>query len=797
MARCSTCHLFTIREDPVTIFLPDLFPSAESGCAYCMLLITAIETIRPGWILQRLFLGGRFEGVKFAEYQLRKAIRFCGSGKPVILPTPWPWTSHRSLDFYLKEANASIVILSIAAKGCPDLRITLKADYSPVQVPLADFNMGSGIPKYELSYGPSHKHPRELAITSNLQEQTAESASDQLLLTENAMSSALGPTNDIAAKGAERRSTFELCYYQEDPLYERVKSSKIRHSLSVVENTNSPAAFERATAWLNNCVKYHDGCKAPVPEFFPSRLIDVGPLDGKVKPFLCNPKEPVSYAALSYCWGQDLEGILSTTLQNLTAHYESIHAESLPRSIFDALLFCRDDDQDWQQESGQMRHIYSNAYVTLAADHAASCQLGFLGKQSLGMHESQVELRASFSKEQTQEFPILKHSQRFLIRLMEGTMASFPPSEGRDGTSQEDTSWLHSKTRLATQSKEGPRSELPLHKRGWTLQEDILSMRTLSFTGKEMIWRCNQSLLCECNHEVYKPQDITKGNDFTKLKCTLARRLLFYPPGSREMARTWKEIVQQYSRRTLTRKTDKLSAISGVAQLIEDAIFILNWPLNTYIAGIWQNDLAFSLTWRRSDGSDFPRRPLVYRAPTWSWASIDGPIEYDNYEKYNYHVESHLMVVEGFSKPQSTSDPTGAVENAYIIVTGLMVPVEVIIPESYSAFFQAVRKKTVTQVPQVLIRKGQGNQTPATAKFRTPGRGYIRGKGRFVGIFSDVPFLQPLYPTRFLQEFSRDEEMEITLPKDDPRNKCYLGDCFAQSHGTRTNGHMKTRHPGS
>lgn len=62
----------------------------------------------------------------------------------------------------------------------------------------------------------------------------------------------------------------------------------------------------------------------------------------------------------------------------------------------------------------------------------------------------------------------------------------------------------------------------------------------------------------------------------------------------------------------------------------------IEWPAfvsdDTYLAGIWKADLISQLQWRRETPGT---RPAAYRAPTWSWASMDSAtIGYDNKERY-------------------------------------------------------------------------------------------------------------------------------------------------------------------
>ena len=67
----------------------------------------------------------------------------------------------------------------------------------------------------------------------------------------------------------------------------------------------------------------------------------------------------------------------------------------------------------------------------------------------------------------------------------------------------------------------------------------------------------------------------------------------------------------------LTMSRDKLVAISGLARAPASPL------LGQSFAGLWRNEMEFQLCWYQGIAS--PSRPDVYKAPSWSWASIDEP----------------------------------------------------------------------------------------------------------------------------------------------------------------------------
>lgn len=69
----------------------------------------------------------------------------------------------------------------------------------------------------------------------------------------------------------------------------------------------------------------------------------------------------------------------------------------------------------------------------------------------------------------------------------------------------------------------------------------------------------------------------------------------------------------------MTVSTDKLVACSAIA-----AQFHCLLP-SEYIAGLWRDTLLTELIWYKREGTEAPR-PTEYRAPSWSWASVDGGV---------------------------------------------------------------------------------------------------------------------------------------------------------------------------
>jgi hypothetical protein len=98
----------------------------------------------------------------------------------------------------------------------------------------------------------------------------------------------------------------------------------------------------------------------------------------------------------------------------------------------------------------------------------------------------------------------------------------------------------------------------------------------------------------------------------------------------------------------LTDLDDVLPALGGVAHRFKQSV-----NPGRYLAGLWEKELAMCLLWQVYSHPDAnplrmyvdTRRPATYRAPTWSWASIDFDPAYRSavsyYEVLNYGYEIH------------------------------------------------------------------------------------------------------------------------------------------------------------
>ena len=171
------------------------------------------------------------------------------------------------------------------------------------------------------------------------------------------------------------------------------------------------------------------------------------------------------------------------------------------------------------------------------------------------------------------------------------------------------------------------------------MQEQLLAQRTLTFTTHTMMWRCHAGTK-NFGDSLYFPHDLGSGYNDNDEKYSLNLHSLILSEEDALLHKDkalscWLRIVTAYSLRVASLESDKLNALAGIAS--HPSFSRALGP--GYYAGLWQYELARQLTWRTStrhrtlpeDESFTFYRPVRYRAPSWSWASLEGGIIHFNF----------------------------------------------------------------------------------------------------------------------------------------------------------------------
>ncbi|UKZ82424.1 hypothetical protein TrVFT333_010213 [Trichoderma virens FT-333] len=95
----------------------------------------------------------------------------------------------------------------------------------------------------------------------------------------------------------------------------------------------------------------------------------------------------------------------------------------------------------------------------------------------------------------------------------------------------------------------------------------------------------------------------------------------------------WARLVQAYCGMSFTKTEDRAAAFSGIISLLRP-------HLGDYLAGLWKIFLPFELLWVAVKPSN---RHKALKVPSWSWMSIDGPVDYS---RCGHSVQHDQILVE-------------------------------------------------------------------------------------------------------------------------------------------------------
>jgi hypothetical protein len=160
----------------------------------------------------------------------------------------------------------------------------------------------------------------------------------------------------------------------------------------------------------------------------------------------------------------------------------------------------------------------------------------------------------------------------------------------------------------------------------------------------------------------------------------------------------WQLVVYEFTGRKLTVDTDRLPALSGIA----DAICQVT--SKEYRFGIWLDEIVRGLLWHSNDYKarvSTSRRLREGYAPTWSWASVTGRI-------YHHPEEDHVnfyprLTVQGTTTPCFSSPNPYGPGTGVITVSGSLIPIYIhptTAPDGSPRLFVAGDKPQSTDPPR-------------------------------------------------------------------------------------------------
>ncbi|KAI1409265.1 HET-domain-containing protein [Hypoxylon sp. FL1857] len=394
------------------------------------------------------------------------------------------------------------------------------------------------------------------------------------------------------------------------------------------------AALAMVNKWVRTCHEAHPDCPRPNKEFMPTRLIEVGSEEADKVRLISTPGlklEDRRYIALSHCWGLNMPHCAQTFRETLDAHLEGIQMLNLTKTFVDAIKIARrlhipfvwidslcilqNSREDWETEAAQM---------------ANGCRIPNDGSESFWPYV---------------DIPVLGNREQKCYRV-------FGWSNRGNPTLEDD----------------------PLQTRGWTLQERELSPRIAHFSHDTVIWEC-RTLRASLNFPWEDPAAVI-GHRRVFDTDSVGRKLPGISQSATDLteekqllaAAEWFRLVKLYSRRCLTKQTDVLPAISGVARIFS------GFTPGAYCAGLFESHGIISLLWavdspqKDKTVSKTSSRPAQYTAPSWSWASLIGAVSWSWYPPQD-RIES-IATIQGIVVTPEGRDNFSQLKDGSLCITG-------------------------------------------------------------------------------------------------------------------------------
>ncbi|KAJ5721221.1 HET domain protein [Penicillium malachiteum] len=376
-------------------------------------------------------------------------------------------------------------------------------------------------------------------------------------------------------------------------------------------------ALAKIRNWMTSCSQEHASCNSLKNPILPRFVVQLrsSPSDqgnDNLNPILriteSELSEKAPYIAFSYPWGVRKQPV-QLMKNNINEMKHFINYKSLPRAIkdiirlsqkfeinyiwIDVLCIVQDDPKVKKEQIHRMKNIFENSSLTVQALNIKSVHESFLLPRNHHVHE-----------------PLkLKYNENNHIYLRDFK----PQTAPTDSTGN----------------------------RAWMYEEAVLPSRLLVYYRDQFTFRCGGQTQYEdgCQHESFS---LSNPSDSRPLIISKSPA----PPDGRldYLADWYKNILASYMPRLLTDPHDRLPAIGGVAQKVKPYIG------GRYIAGIWESDLSWGLLWESDNGkaksvSRKMERPIERRAPSWSWASVDGSVRYEFFKR-----EKHMTGMEEISR---------------------------------------------------------------------------------------------------------------------------------------------------
>jgi hypothetical protein len=208
----------------------------------------------------------------------------------------------------------------------------------------------------------------------------------------------------------------------------------------------------------------------------------------------------------------------------------------------------------------------------------------------------------------------------------------------------------------------------PLDQRAWALQEKLLSARVLDYCTLKTQWICQEAT---DSFKIHIGDGWHTSDEMWLLGVQKKLQSVVEHSDSVEddlfdANQAWWSLVSIYTKRKLTLDSDRMPAISALAQQLEKI------SGDKYVAGLWQSKILQGLCWKKSSTATLVPRPHGYQGPSWSWAAINGHVELPSV--FLLGATSLVTLLDCQWHPKVGESQYGDVQSATVTLKGPLRP---------------------------------------------------------------------------------------------------------------------------
>lgn len=187
--------------------------------------------------------------------------------------------------------------------------------------------------------------------------------------------------------------------------------------------------------------------------------------------------------------------------------------------------------------------------------------------------------------------------------------------------------------------------------RAWCLQEHVLAPRVLIYTSSALNFCCR-------THNRSDSMNVVGGVSSFQPNALAALK-----KGGKTTMEAWQSIVAEFAKRSITVESDRLPAISAVAQVCHEHLKV------GYLAGLWTEQFNQQLAWVYTSYQD---RQEIYYGPSFSWVSLRKIDEIPASLHWSAGSRGSLQLLRARVNLTSPDAPFGAVNFVDAYVRGRM-----------------------------------------------------------------------------------------------------------------------------